>query len=340
MGIINITQIIKASGNITVPAVTGKIQRVVNTSEEDILATGDGSGNSMVIVPGRFLDFYFDGTEWLVESESVANEMTGTLVRTMIEAGSWWWGWVDPVNLPSMFQVMDGSVWKTGSYAKQYWEDFGITNIPDQLGYHVRALDFNKGNDPDRADRRTPVTGDVSTTSGVVISLSRYNINRIKSAKDNGETVVIGEMPATIFGSPGISSTVDTINTEINTVTLSSDPGFSAGTAVPLVIQGDIVGSFQNDAFQGHMFWVAKVGSYSSLAQSSGIQRALITYSSYGSDNEYRLAYNSSYTTPDTLQSGYPVEAGSLYGAPRYTYESRGKNTAYLPIMLVHYEAL
>lgn len=246
---------------------------------------------------------------------------TGTgvdfLVKKYIENMKVDWALIDPLSLDDAFQICDGSAWKANTYASTYWNAKGIANIPDLRGYAVRAHDRGATNDADRATRVQAVTAPtVSTSSGTVITLPKYHINIINEALSLSRTVIIGEKGATIFTTLSVYGTVASVSLVNNTVTLTSITGsFTAGSNKSLIIKGDLVGSFQNHQFQGHIFKVyAKQGSGASYGWS-------------GVANGAGVDETSGYT-------GSPITDG-INGTPLYGLETHGKNVAYLPIMWV-----
>lgn len=230
------------------------------------------------------------------------------------------WSMVDPTNLSANYQVCDGSVWKTNTYAKTFWEAEGVLRIPNLLGQVPRASASGSTNDPDRADRRQAVTGTVDITSGTVITLPKYYINLLKNAIDNARTIIIGQTLTTIFDTLAVFGTIQSVNTTLNTVTLTTITGtFTAGVGRSLIIKGDVVGSFQNDAMQKITGTIGN-GSAGFNWLSGALQPAGATsYLSQvvGSAGNY-ANFDSSFSTD-----------------ARTSTETRPKNIALLPVMMV-----
>lgn len=225
------------------------------------------------------------------------------IIKYEIEALITHWCLVDPTQLPAVYQICDGSVWKAGSYAETFWTPKGLTKIPNLCGYGLRSADRSSTqNDPDRDDRRQAVTGQV-LTGGTTVSLPAFYCNVIKEARDKGRTVQIGINTTDMFGtlSPvGTVSSVDLIN---NTVTVGT--ALTVGTTA-LIIRGDCIGSFQMDQFGSHRH-------------------------SYTTNNAPQLNFSIGSQPPRTDDTN---------GSQAYTHytggnETRIKNISYLPIMYV-----
>ncbi len=222
------------------------------------------------------------------------------------------WALIDPLTLSDDFQICDGSTWKAG-YAKTYWDAKGLTNIPNLCGYALRAMDMSKGVDPDCADRRQRATGTVAT-GGTVIALPKYYINIIDEAIQAGRTVKIGINASDMFGTLSPVGTVTAVDIIAKTVTV--------GTALTvgeqsLIIQGDVIGSFQSDAIRnitgtlhGNMAAGAGASGAFTLIGNSGMSDG------YYGRNSNKYLFDASRVVPTGL-------------------DNRPKNISYLPIMWV-----
>ena len=248
----------------------------------------------------------------------------------------------DPLNISSKYLICDGStipsdseayiIHNTGgtvtkdSFSKAYSTVYGRSSIPDLLGYHLRYQDIGSAIDPDRATRRQLATGTVNTSSGVIVYFPKYYINIIKDAVDNSRTIVIANGSVGLFGTLTIYGTVSSVNTDLNYVVLSSVTGtFSTGEQ-SLIIQGDLIGSFQKDAMQritGSLGGPAIATAYYST---SGVFTATVwtvKWSAAGPNYIGTVQFNSANST-------------SPNAAKTSEYETRGINVALLPLVRVY----
>jgi hypothetical protein len=231
------------------------------------------------------------------------------IIKYEIEALITHWCLVDPTQLPAVYQICDGSVWKPGSYAETFWTPKGLTKIPNLCGYGLRAADRSSTqNDPDRDDRRRAVTGQV-LTGGTTVSLPAFYCSVIKEARDKGRTVQIGINATDMFGTLSPVGTVSNVDLTTNVVTVGT--ALTVG-ATALIIRGDCIGGFQRDAIQYHEHNYVQGSTYSPAA------------------------YNGQYAY---WGSRYWVTEG-IANSPGHTSvktseETRIKNISYLPIMYV-----
>ena len=77
MSIIAITQIIESSTNVTLSAVAGKIQRVVNIHATNSITVTYG-GSTFTLPAGKFADFWYDGAVWRVDSSDLISASAPT----------------------------------------------------------------------------------------------------------------------------------------------------------------------------------------------------------------------------------------------------------------------
>jgi hypothetical protein len=248
----------------------------------------------------------------------------------------------DPLNISSKFMIADGSTIPSdseayiihntggtilsGTYFERTYTGKGLTVLPDIRGYHPRYMAKGSTADADRANRRQGVTGTVDTTSGTIIYLPKYYINIISEAVTNSRTVIIGVLNSTIFTDPTIYGTVQSVNTSLNYVVLTSITGtFTAGSA-SLVVKGDVIGSFQNDQMQritGSMGKTGEAGTIFTGTCSGAIVRGTNTnnnvYFNGTSGSRYLINFDSSKST------------GARAGAETY-----GKNIALLPLVRIY----
>lgn len=90
--IISITQIIETSTNVTLSAVSGKIQRVVNTGASSITVTL-GTGGSTVSVPaGTYIDFWYNSAWYYIQATQGSSP---TFAGLTVDTNTLF---VDPVN--------------------------------------------------------------------------------------------------------------------------------------------------------------------------------------------------------------------------------------------------
>jgi hypothetical protein len=244
------------------------------------------------------------------------------IIKYEIEALIIHWCLVDSTQLPAVYQVCDGSVWKSGSYAESFWSPRGLTKIPNLCGYGLRAADRSSTqNDPDRDDRRQAVTGEV-LTGGLTVSLPAFYCNVIKEARDKGRTVQIGINSSDMFGTLSPVSTVSNVDLTTNVVTVGT--ALTVG-ATALIIKGDCIGSFQRDAMQkitGQAY-----GLYSGWSSRSGVFY-------FSGENVKRSDAGGSAIYPAYLNidSSYSTSPNP---AKTSDYETRIKNISYLPVMYV-----
>ena len=233
------------------------------------------------------------------------------------------WALIDPIYLDASFQVCDGTAWRPGSYAETYWGTRGLTNIPDLRGYGIRAADKGKTVDPDRLDRRQVVTGNVlavSTTSTILFPI--YYCKIIKEALDANRTVVIGTpaaaLPTAIFDTLTIYGTVTAVDLSTNIVTIGTITGTFTTGSKSLVIKGDTIGSFQDDA----------VGEHSHL-----LNVGHVPWAEFSGGN-----YTVGFANHPTLSGNHVMNNNNLAStihSGKTSTESRIKNISYLPIMWV-----
>lgn len=258
----------------------------------------------------------------------------------------------DPLNISSKYLICDGStipsdseayiIHNTGgtvtkdSFSKAYSTVYGRSSIPDLLGYHLRYQDIGSAIDPDRATRRQLATGTVNTSSGVIVYFPKYYINIIKDAVDNSRTIVIANGSVGLFGTLAIYGTVSSVNTDLNYVVLTSVTGtFTAGSQ-SLIIQGDLIGSFQKDAMQRI---TGTINTINYQKDNTAVLRSLTgVFSDAGNvDTSTRKSTEDSTTTRNIRQTIFnSANSVSPNTAKTSEYETRGINAALLPLVRVY----
>jgi len=76
MSVIAITQIIESAINVTLTALQGKVQRVVNTGASSITVTLGSGGSTVSVATGAFVDCWYSGTTWYSFLNSTDNVKT------------------------------------------------------------------------------------------------------------------------------------------------------------------------------------------------------------------------------------------------------------------------
>ena len=242
------------------------------------------------------------------------------LVQKYIEMMKIEWVLVDPLNIDDCLQVCNGQTWKSG-YAKTFWEARGISVIPNVLGQHVRSSSLGSTSDPDRADRRQLCSGSIAT-GGTSITLPKYYVNIINEAYLVGRTVQLGIYAGDLFATV-TWGTVNGVTPSSNTVTVGT--ALTVGNQ-QIIIRGDVIGSFQNDAMQRITGTSAGVSTTISGDTGSGVFRKTVIgvgqwWNSVNNENAY-ITFDSSLST-----SPNPAKTSDV--------ETRGKNVAFLPLMWV-----
>lgn len=227
-------------------------------------------------------------------------------------------------TVPAGTLLCDGSPVSRTQY-KTLFAKIGVTwgigdgsttfNLPDIRGMNLRGRDQSAGRDPDKATRSALVAGTHNITGDVTLDESRITgINSTDYANIAPGMSISGTgIPAGSY----VRSKVDGDSIEITDSNGNTVVATATNVGVTLTLSNsavsNFVGSYQDDAFQGH------VHNMNIRVSSDDVSGGDTVSGAHDSTQNFRSYFSASSDSIATLGSN---------GTPKITSESRSKNVA------------